>query len=296
MSRHIVFDIGGTMIKYGVIREGVVLSSEEMPTNAWEGGSRILERVCRKIKELQREGTADLAGIGISTAGMVDPKQGSILYANENIPGYTGMEVQKIIEKSCKLPCRVENDVACAGLSEQRCGAAAGYEQVFCLTIGTGIGGCIIQNGRIFHGSSNSAGEIGYMRIEGEEFQQIASAGSLIRKVCRKKGLPQNELDGREVFRMAKAGDDICVREIEAFCERLCIGIANVCYVLNPEIVVLGGGIMSQKEYLQDLICRKMQKHLLPSVMEKTVTAFAQNGNQAGMLGAYYNFLEAIHE
>lgn len=296
MSRYIVFDIGGTMIKYGVIQDGIFLRADEMPTCAAEGAEKILENVSRKISMIMQSGRNGISGIGISTAGMVDPALGKIVYANENIPGYTGMEVQKILEKVSGLPCRVENDVACAGLSEQKCGAAAGRRQVFCLTVGTGIGGCIVQNGRIFHGCSNSAGEIGYMRIEGEEFQKAVSAGTLIREICRKKGISQQETDGREVFRLAKAGDEICIREIDAFCERLCIGIANICYMMNPEIVVLGGGIMGQKEYLQGILAEKMKKYLLPSVLEKTEIAFAQNGNQAGMLGAYYNFLEAVHE
>ena len=185
----------------------------------------------------------------------------------------------------------MENDVNCAGLAECLAGAAKGCASAVCLTIGTGIGGAILFHDRVYHGFSGSACEVGYMNIPGGMFQDLGSAGALLSRVAGEKGLAAADIDGKWVFEQAEAGDGCCIRAIDEMADVLGTGIANICYVLNPEIVVLGGGIMSRKEYLLPRIQAGLKKHLLPAVREKTRIAFAQNGNQAGMLGAFFHFM-----
>lgn len=291
MKNYISFDIGGTMIKYGIIDEnGEIIESHETPTNAKNGGPHIVQSVKELIEEHGRK--YELSGICIATAGMVDPIRGEIIYANENIPEYTGMKIKQILEEEFKIPCEVENDVSCAGLSEQFKGAAIGSKITLCLTIGTGIGGCILIDNKVFHGVSNSAGEVGYMNMKGSEFQKTASVNALIHEVAHKKNCNHAELDGIKIFEMAKAGDEICKDAITKMCDDLGYGIANICYVINPEVVVIGGGIAKQKEYLYELIRNSMDKYLIGAISKKTKLVFAENGNQAGILGAYYNFME----
>ncbi|MFA9464562.1 MAG: ROK family protein [Velocimicrobium sp.] len=291
MNTYIAFDIGGTMIKYGLLEEdGTIIYADECKTQAKMGGAHIMDSICEKIAKLSKQ--KKLSGVAISTAGMVDPIKGSILYANDNIPNYTGTPIKEIIERTCKLPCEVENDVACAALSEQRVGAAKGSKVSFCVTVGTGIGGCVLIDGNVFYGAGNSAGHLGYMNVFGSQFEKVASSSAMVDTVNLEKNRTKTKdrLDGKTIIQLAKDGDEVCIRAIDKMCDILGYGIANVCCVLNPEVVVLGGGIMTQKEYLNDRMQTSLDKYLHPAIRKNTRLTFAQNGNQAGLIGAYFNF------
>lgn len=237
-------------------------------------------------------GNYEIRGICISTAGMVDPKEGKIVYALEHlIPEYTGMEIKKEIEKEFKIRCEVENDVNCAGLGETWLGAGKNAKSSICMTIGTGIGGCVILNNKLVHGFSNSAGEVGYMNINGESFQDVASTTSLVKKVAKIKNIPEQDINGKIIFDMAKNNDEDSLKAIDNMVKSLAIGISNVCYVINPEVVILGGGIMAQEEFLRPRIDKALKEVLVPKVYENTKIEFAKRQNDAGMIGALYNFL-----
>lgn len=289
MKEYICIDIGGTSIKHGRIDEtGLFLTTGERDTQAWLGGPSILQKVETIIEDYLKSGGAE--GICISTAGMVDCETGEITHSAPLIPNYTGTRIKQTIEDRFCLPCEVENDVNCAGLAENYAGASKGSRISLCLTIGTGIGGAIIIDNKVFHGFSNSACEVGYMNIGGEEFQKLGAASILVKKVAAAKGCSEKEMNGRKIFELALQQDEDCVRAIDEMADVLGLGIANICYVLNPEIVVLGGGIMAQKDYLYGRIRSSMDRYLIPSVASKTRLAFAENQNQAGMLGAFYHF------
>lgn len=290
MKQYICIDIGGTSIKHGMIQEdGNFLTTGEAATEAMEkGGPGILE----KIQNIAENYVSNYhpEGICVSTAGMVDCEKGKITYAAPLIPDYTGTEIKKTMEKRFSIPCEVENDVNCAGLAEYFAGASKGAKISVCLTVGTGIGGAIILDGKVFHGFSGSGCEIGYMHLPGGEFQDLGASSILVKKTAQYKKIPAESIDGKYVFENAKKDDEDCIRAIEEMTDVLGMGIANICYVLNPEVVVLGGGIMAQKEYLGEKIRKSLEKYLIPSVASHTRLAFAENQNQAGMLGAYYHF------
>ena len=290
MKQYICIDIGGTSIKHGMIQEdGNFLTTGEAATEAMEkGGPGILEKIQNIAENYVNHYQPE--GICISTAGMVDCEKGKITYAAPLIPDYTGTEIKKTMEKRFSIPCEVENDVNCAGLAEYFAGASKGTKISVCLTVGTGIGGAIILDGKVFHGFSGSGCEIGYMHLPGGEFQDLGASSILVKKTAEYKKIPAESIDGKYVFENAKKGDEDCIRAIEEMTDVLGMGIANICYVLNPEVVVLGGGIMAQKEYLGEKIRKSLDKYLIPSVASHTRLAFAENQNQAGMLGAYYHF------
>lgn len=290
MKEYICIDIGGTSIKYGMIQEdGIFLTTSEMPTEAMKyGGSGIMKKVKKIIEEFKKDYKPE--GICISTAGMVDCEEGKITYAAPLIPNYTGTEIKKTLEQCFLMPCEVENDVNCAGLAEHYAGAAKGSKISLCLTIGTGIGGAILLDGQVFHGFSGSACEVGYMHLSGGAFQDLAASSVLVKKVTKWKGAREGSLDGKDVFERAKNGDMDCIRAIDEMIDVLGMGISNICYVINPEVVVLGGGIMAQREYLEGRIRQSLKHYLLPNIAEKTRLEFAKNQNQAGMLGAFYHF------
>ena len=316
-KRYFALDIGGTKTKYALLGEkGEILSTYEKDTEAQRGGSFILENVKGEIRRVLAElkgnppegAQADtkvdakaertteakteplLSGICISTAGMVDEIKGEIIHAGPQIPEYKGCKWKEEIERGFSIPCEVENDVKCAGLGEYSFGSGKGTSSMLCLTIGTGIGGSFILNGEVYHGTSHSAMEIGYMQIPGGMFQRMASTSALVKRVASRKGEPEELWNGKRIFEEVAKEDKICLEELDRLCDALSIGLSNLCYAFNPECIVLGGGIMEQKDILLPKIWGHLQEHLVPIVAENTRLLAASLGNRAGLLGAYVHF------
>ena len=316
-KRYFALDIGGTKTKYALLGEkGEILSTYEKDTEAQRGGSFILENVKGEIRRVLAElkgnppegAQADtkvdakaertteakteplLSGICISTAGMVDEIKGEIIHAGPQIPEYKGCKWKEEIERRFSIPCEVENDVKCAGLGEYSFGSGKGTSSMLCLTIGTGIGGSFILNGEVYHGTSHSAMEIGYMQIPGGMFQRMASTSALVKRVASRKGEAEELWNGKRIFEEVAKEDKICLEELDRLCDALSIGLSNLCYAFNPECIVLGGGIMEQKDILLPKIWGHLQEHLVPIVAENTRLLAASLGNRAGLLGAYVHF------
>ena len=316
-KRYFALDIGGTKTKYALLGEkGEILSTYEKDTQAQRGGSFILENVKGEIRRVLAElkgnppegAQADtkvdakaertteakteplLFGICISTAGMVDEIKGEIIHAGPQIPEYKGCKWKEEIERTFSIPCEVENDVKCAGLGEYSFGSGKGTSSMLCLTIGTGIGGSFILNGEVYHGTSHSAMEIGYMQIPGGMFQRMACTSALVKRVASRKGEPEELWNGKRIFEEVAKEDKICLEELDRLCDALSIGLSNLCYAFNPECIVLGGGIMEQKDILLPKIWGHLQEHLVPIVAENTRLLAASLGNRAGLLGAYVHF------
>lgn len=290
MSRYICVDIGGTSIKHGVLDENAIIEeSNQTKTEAWLGGAEVLDKV-KAIGKQYMEQYENIEGICISTAGMVDPEEGKIVFAGELMPDYTGTCIKKELEKTLGISCEVENDVNCAGLAEYISGAAKESHIMFCATVGTGIGGCAIVDGSVFHGASNSACEIGYIPMEDSDFQTLGASSILIKKVAGKKREPLDMWDGKKIFELAEKGDEVCISSIKEMCDVLGKGLATICYVLNPDTIVLGGGVMAQKKILENEIIDSLKRYLKPILAEHLQVCFAEYGNEAGMVGALYNF------
>ena len=289
----ICIDIGGTAIKYGVATaEGKFLTHGSVPTEAKEhGGAGIFHKVTAIVREALAAHT--VKGVAISTAGMVDPQEGCIVYSLEDaIPSYTGTNWKALMHDTFDLPASVENDVNCAALGEMWQGAGRGCSSLFAMTIGTSIGGALILDGHIVHGASMSAGEIAYMRVPGGRLHDRCSATHLVSSVCRTKGLPSGSIDGRAVFDLLAKGDPAAAEEVTALITTLADAITNVVAVVNPACIVLGGGIMAQEAALRPPLEAALRDRLPPRVYEVTKIAFAATGNDAGMLGALYHFLQ----
>lgn len=295
MKKYVSIDIGGTMIKYGLIdQKGKILEMSKIPTEARLGGTGIMKKVMTIIDVFNSE--HQLSGICLSSAGMVEPKKGEIFYSGKAIPNYAGTQFKSALEVKYHIPCEIENDVNCAGLAEVVSGSAKESKVTLCLTIGTGIGGCLLTGKNIFHGYSNSACEVGYIPIGEATFEQLASTTALVKAVTLSHGDKKGDWDGYRIFEEAKAGNQKCIDAIDQMIDYLGQGIATIAYVANPQTVVLGGGIMGQVEYLKPRVEDALKKHLLPSLAEKTTITFAHHENNAGMLGAFYNFMNIHRE
>ena len=296
MMYYICIDIGGTSIKYGVLSEkGEIFIDGTVSTKVTEKENFILSDVKKLIKNILDEyRNYEIKGICISTAGVVNPEKGEIAYAGPTIPKYTGTKIKEELEKEFSIPCEVENDVNCAGLGEYWKGAGKGSNSMVCLTIGTGIGGSVILNGKLLNGIGYTAGEIGYMDVNGSYIQNIASSKYLVEKVQKEKEEKEGITDaitGVDIFELAKKGDEICIAGIDEIISNLAVGVRNIIYLLNPEVIVIGGGITAQKEYLEEKIRKEVNDGMISDMFRKTRIELAQQGNQAGLLGALYNFL-----
>ena len=291
MNKYIAIDIGGTEIKYGILNEmGDFMEKSSCMTPSRQGGPAILKTVLDIIMRIQNR--VEISGVCISTMGVVDTEKGEIIYAGKTAPNYAGISYKKTIEDQFAIPCEVENDVNCAGLAEYLRGAGRGSRNMVCITVGTGIGGCAVLDGKVLHGASDSAMEVGYLPVGSREFQDIGATSTLCRKVAERKQEPENLWNGRRIFETAQKGDQICEKAIDEMCDALGKGIGGICYILNPDVVVLGGGIMAQKEYLEPRIDKALKRYLKPMAYQALGLRFAALGNDAGMIGAFLHFME----
>ena len=283
----LAFDIGGTEIKYAFCDESFNLTeSKSIPTNAHEGGKRIIERVIEIIKSCE-----GIDRVGISTAGQVDSVKGEIIFATDTIPGYTGVKIKELVEKETGIPTAVENDVNSAALGEAIFGAGRGEKSFICLTYGTGIGGAIYLDGKLFTGNSFSAGEFGHIVTHqggrkctcgGEGcYEAYASTTALVNDVKEKLGL---SLNGREIFE--RFDDPEIKAVIDLWIDEIVTGLKSLVYIFNPALIVAGGGIMNE-EYITQEINARLQSQLMNSFRKVRVVK-AQMGNDANKLGAAY--------
>lgn len=290
----LVFDIGGTAIKHSVCTDGILEETKETPTEASLGGDHIIETVASLIRE-----QSGYDAIGISTAGQVNSENGSIIYANSNIPGYTGKQIRKELEEMFHVPVTVENDVNCAALGEAICGAGQAFDSFLCLTYGTGVGGAIVENKSIYHGSSFSAGEFGAIvthgsvnmeqadaLVEGSDvfagcYERYASTTAL---VASAKNLDPALSNGRIIFENMHRPE---VREVvDHWIDEIILGLSTITHIFNPPCIILGGGIMAQP-YVLEQINQKIAHKIMPSFAHVKIIN-ASLGNSAGLLGANY--------
>ena len=289
MSNIIAIDIGGTSIKYGVLNLiGDILLKGEIKTRVINKDNFILEDVDNLISKLTKDFV--ISGVAISTAGVVSSKTGVIDYAGPTIPNYIGTDFRKLVNEKYNLKCSVENDVNSAALGEFWLGSGKKFKSGFCLTIGTGIGGALVIDNKLINGASDVAGEIGYMKINGVSIQDIASTTALVKFVAKRKNINIGDINGKIIFDLAKKGDLICTEEIKNLVKNICSALENLVYIVNPEVIILGGGIMEQKEYLEPLFNEEFKKLLPEKFINNTKIKFASLGNKAGMMGALKKF------
>lgn len=281
-----VLDIGGTSIKSGLWDGVAIEDDKEHATNAKNGGKYVMERA-KEILHLYGKFDA----IGISTAGQVNSAEGYIRYANENIPGYTGMKVRELLEAEFGVPVVVENDVNAAAIGEGWFGAGKGHKDFVCITYGTGVGGAIIMNHQIYTGCACSAGEFGGIMVHPEDsvygepfcgcYEKYASTTALVKKAVEYS----RELDnGRKIFARL---DDAGVRQVvNEWIDEIAFGLVTVIHIFNPSCVVLGGGVMAQPYILEEVKKRTVAR--IMSSFRNVEIRQAELGNKAGLMGAAY--------
>lgn len=281
----VVLDIGGTSIKAGEYTGNKLLNTKEAATEASKGGSYVMQKAKEMIGQYR-----DFDRIGISTAGQVDSEKGVIRYANSNIPGYTGMAVKNILESEFKVPVSVENDVNAAAIGEAYYGAGREFEDFLCLTYGTGVGGAIVMNRKIYKGNQFSAGEFGGIIIHASDrnseedifsgcYERYASVTALIRKA---KAMDASLTDGRAIF--GRIGEEKVRLVVDTWIDEIVYGLTTLVHIFNPPCIILGGGVMKQK-YILDKINDILYNQIMESYRDVIIKQ-AELGNMAGMFGA----------
>ena len=280
--RIVAVDIGGTAIKSGIWNGTNLSELKETETKAHEGGLALL---CRVKGILRSYGSFD--GIGVSTAGQVNTCDGSIYYANSNLPEYTGIQVKHILEEEFHVPVFVENDVNSAALGEMYFGAAKNLSEFLCVTYGTGIGGAIVIDGKVYSGSTFGGGSFGGIvthpeKIDGSEFsgcyEKFASVTALVSSV--RKVFPELN-DGRRIFE-AIGSPEVRIL-VDKWIDEVSFGLITLIHIFNPSDIILGGGIMSQPyiiEKLKTAISRNVSSQWNGVVLHQ-----AKLGNTAGLVG-----------
>lgn len=292
-------DIGGTAVKYGLLDEkGVILELGEFPTEAEKGVENLFKNICKVIDKYLDD---DILGIAVSGTGQIDGTIGKVIGGNPIIPGWIGTNLVEKLEDRYKIPAVLENDVNCAALGEKWLGAGKESENFVCLTIGTGIGGGIILNGDIFRGDTYVAGEFGHIQIvkNGEEclcgkkgcYERYASATALVKMVKEKTG---KTLNGKEIFELEKSGDSEIKEIVDRWIDYFTDGLSTIVYIFNPPLVVIGGGVTKQGEYLLNRILVSLDLKLGVNYKKNLKIKFAELGNNAGILGAEYLLLKKI--
>ncbi|WP_127531163.1 ROK family protein [Paenibacillus kobensis] len=290
MKRYLAIDIGGTSIKFAVLDdEAGIVFHQSVATPKGQADVRIPEAVYDIIDRM-RFLFDDIQGIGISTAGVVDPRSGEILYAGETLPSYAGTNLKQLIGQRYGLPAFIANDVNAAALGEHWKGAAQGCDHFFCVALGTGIGGALFIGGQLVTGHSSRAGEIGHTLFDkttGTTYEQRASMSALMRRAAHE--VPGFDGSGRELFELARAGEEASNRLIDSWTEQIARGLADIVLTFDPSMIVVGGAVSEQKSFLMDRIESHMSEYL-PDGFSTTALQAAKLGNRAALYGAVYSY------
>ncbi|CAN2326150.1 Sugar kinase of the NBD/HSP70 family, may contain an N-terminal HTH domain [Fusobacterium sp. oral taxon C10] len=287
----LAIDIGGTMIKYGLVSsDGKILSTDKIKTESNKGLNNILNKIDNIFKRYKENNPV---GIAVSGTGQINGMIGKVIGGNPIIPNWIGTNLVKILEEKYNLPIVLENDVNCVALGEKWIGAGKDLSNFICLTIGTGIGGGIILNNQLFRGENFVAGEFGHILIKKGEFEQFASTTALIRLVKERTG---KTLNGKEIFDLEKKEIVEYQEVISEWIENLTDGLSSIVYCFNPANMILGGGVIEQGEPLINRIKNSLFKKIGPQFKEKLNIIQAKLGNNAGMIGASYLLLEKINK
>lgn len=281
----LALDVGGTAIKSALINMGQILDSSECLSEAKLGGPQLVKNIMKTIDSYH-----NYDAISISSTGQVDSEKGCIIYANNNVPNYTGTKLSEIIREKYNKPVFLENDVNAAAIGEGFYGAGKGEKDFLCLTYGTGIGGAIVFNGKIYKGNSGVAGEMGHMvtHINGLPcncgqkgcYEQYASTTALLRNVM---AYNKNINNGYQIFLELEKGNSKVKNIVDNWIDEILYGLINLVHIFNPSCIILGGGIMKQP-YIIDLINEKLRHKIMDSFKDIKIVS-AQLGNNAGVYG-----------
>lgn len=311
MTKRIGIDVGGTNVKIALVDgEGKIIYSNSVPTYAQMGYEYTVNNIKQAIRDLMKETNTDakeIEGIGFDFPGQVDYKTGVVKLA-PNIPGWINVPIAQMIEEEFNIPTRIDNDVRCAALGELKFGAGKGCENFVCITVGTGIGSGLVINGQLVRGAANAAGEIGHIKLQmnggpicgcGDTgcLEAFASGPSIVAMAqeylkggkstkFREMAGADGEITPYIVAKAAEAGDPVAKRIFEIVGTYIGMGLVSVINLLNPEKVIIGGGVAAAGDLLLDPIRKTIKERAMVVAGNSVEIVLAELGNSAGVIGA----------
>lgn len=291
----LVTDLGGTFIKCALVNEsGRIICSNTALTDAGNGKGYVIEKIVEQQKSFfagKRDLLKCVSGVAIGCPGPVDTKNG-IIFSPPNLPNWGRVPIKDILSREWGIPVFVENDANAAALGEYWLGAGKGSRSMVCITLGTGVGGGIVIDGQIFHGATGLAGEIGHITIEPNGRRcPCGNTGCLERYVGR-QAIEEDmvRLFGRkdslkELGRLVRLNNKSACKIIEGIGEKIGIVTADIANFLNPEMIIIGGGIAGLGAKLFDAIRFETKKRAFPGATKRLKILRAKLGENAGLVG-----------
>ena len=306
-------DLGGTSTKFAIADlEGTILQNWSIPTDKSEQGELIVPNMIKSMKHrlaLYQMKIEDIFGIGLGSPGKVDSEKGSVVGAY-NLNWTTPKNVCQIIQNEIGIRPYIENDANVAALGERWKGAGNNEDNMVFITLGTGVGGGVINDGKIIRGNGLCAGEIGHLIVDPEGIQCTCGNKGCLETICSATGIVNlarllseeysgesellaslnsgQEITSKDIFTSAKEGDKFAQYIVKKICFNLGIACANIANILNPAKIVLGGGVAMAGEYLRQQVEDDFKKFVFPPMQKSTTICLAELGNEAGVLGAIF--------
>lgn len=304
-------DLGGTTIKFAILTaEGEIQQKWSLRTNILDEGSHIVPDIIESINhhiDLYKMSREQFIGIGMGTPGTVDRDNGTVIGAY-NLNWKTLQPVKEQIEAGTGLKFAIDNDANCAGLGERWKGAGNDGDDVAFITLGTGVGGGLIANRQLLHGIGGAAGEVGHIIVQPNGYQctcgnhgcleQYASATGVVHLAqdlaeeyegtsrLKKMIDDGDEITSKIVFDLAKERDYLANKVVDKVCYYLGLACANISNTLNPEFVVIGGGVSAAGDFLLKRVQKNFNEFAFATVRTSTQLKLAELGNDAGVIGA----------
>ncbi len=304
-------DLGGTKIGTGLVNcAGVVAAEDYRPTEVLQGQEAVIARMIAAAREvIARSGLshAQIAAVGIGAPGPMNIPEG-VLLEPPNLPGWRNVPIRQLIRDALDLPTFLENDANAAGIGEYLYGAGRGTRHMIYVTVSTGIGGGLILDGKIYHGTIGGAGEIGHMTIlpNGPHcgcgnrgcLEALASGTAIAREAQEliNRGVStclveitygrSFSVTAKDVVEAMRRGDTYAREIIERAMYYLGLGMANLVNLFNPQMIVIGGGLANIGDALLDPVIRGIEVHAFPSARQYVQVCLAELGERVGIVGA----------
>ncbi len=305
-------DIGASNIKYGLVDStGKVIYRDLKPSQVAKGAMPLLHMVTNIAENLLLRAAEDelqIKWLGVGTPGVVDIKTGTVIGISPNIPDWVGTELGPHLKEHLNLPVYVDNDANSMALGELRFGAGRRFNNILCVTVGTGIGGAVIINKELWRGSNFTAGELGHIVIDYNGKKCDCGNSGCLEKYCTgpvmiklaieklKNGMTEtmNEilsgdienLNIKKLFTGAKKGDELALSIIEQSAKILGAGLSGIVNLLNPEAIIFGGGVIDGGAGYIEIVGAEIRRRSFPTATENLRIVKAELGNNAGFIGA----------
>ncbi len=290
-------DVGGTNVKFGIVDlQGKILARSVISTKSYNRNkNELITAIFAAIESLLKHNhisIKDLSGIGIGLPGEINPYKGLVIFL-PNIPGWENVPLQSIFEKKFGIPVLIDNDANMITLGEWKFGSGKGHNDLIGITLGTGVGGGLILDGKLYRGVGFVAGEIGHMPLNEDGdvcscggrgcFEMSAGNTHLLKKI---KAIFKKDYQIPDVYRLAEEGDPKALKFWEETGTHIGNGLIGAINLLNPPLIVIGGGVSNNHKFLFPHIRKVIQKRAMKVQAKMVKIVHASLGDDAGILGA----------